>query len=200
VSVDFTVWNALVSTATLLVVAATAIAALRQIRQLRAQNTLAGLLKVLDDWRDPEFQAAWRFVRVELPDKLRDPAFVEDLDNPPIDRVKHRELVLCDWYEQVGSYMKHRLLDETIMLDVSSSSCNTAWHAVEPVITRLRSTRSNSLYENFEYMAVRGILYERAHPNGSYPRDTPRIAEIGGPAAYGKPIQRAAEAPSTETA
>ena len=191
---DFALWNAVVSTVTLLVVAGAAYAALRQIRQLRAQTTLAGMLKVLDDWRDPEFQRLLSYVRHELPEKVKDPAFLEDLDHG-LDQAKHPELAICSWYEQIGSYIKHGLLAESVMMDVASSSTNTSWHALEPVIERMRRTRGAALWENFEYMAVRGILFERAHPKGCYPRDTPRMAELGGAHAYGKPIAK----PASET-
>ena len=182
-SVDLGLWNAIVSTVTLVVVAGAAFAALRQIRQLRAQTTLAGLLKVLDDWRDPEFQNVMRYVRRELPEKLRDPAFLAELDGP-IDTVQHPEIHICSWYEQIGSYMKHGLLDEQVMLDVSSSTCYATWLDLEPVITRMRRTRGDALYENFEYMAVRGILFQRAYPDGCYPRTTPRMAQLDKPAVY----------------
>jgi hypothetical protein len=199
-TLDYGLWNAIVSTVTLLVVAGAAFAALRQIRQLRAQTTLAGLLKVLDDWRDPEFQRILSYVRNELPQKVQDPAFLDDLDDR-LDQVKHPELAICSWYEQIGSYMKHGLLDESIMLDLGSSACNTTWHALSPVIERMRLTRGNALFENFEYMAVRGVLFERAHPNGCYPRDTPRMAQLGGAHAYGKRLASAApEAAVPETA
>jgi hypothetical protein len=193
-TLDYSLWNALVSTATLLVVAGAAFAALRQIRQLRAQTTLAGLLKVLDDWRDPEFQRVMSYVRNELPQKVQDPAFLEELDHA-LDPVKHPEIAICSWYEQIGSYMKHGLLDERIMMDVASSSSNTMWHALQPVVERMRRTRGDALYENFEYMAARGVLFQRAHPNGCYPRDTPRMAEFGGAHAYGRPV----ETPAAET-
>jgi hypothetical protein len=196
-TVDYSLWNALVSTATLLVVAGTAFAALRQIRQLRAQTTLAGLLKVLDDWRDPEFQRMLRYIRNELPEKLRDPAYLAELDGP-YDSAKHPELTICAWYEQIGSYMKHGLLDERIMMDVSSSSCNAVWQAVEPVIERLRATRGDALYENFEYMAARGVLFQRAHPNGCYPSDTPRLAELGGPVVYEQARRTPSPAPEPD--
>jgi hypothetical protein len=197
-TVSFELWNALVSTATLLVVLATALAALRQIRHLRLQTTLAGLLKVLDDWRDPEFQAWLAYVRHDLPVALADPAYLDDLDGP-VDRRKHPELHVCDWYEQVGSYMKFGLLDERVMMDVSSSSCNVIWAGIEPVITRMRRTRGDVLYENFEYMAARGILYQRAHANGTYPRGTPRVAELGGAASYGKPLRAGTEPAASES-
>ena len=58
----------------------------------------------------------------------------------------------------------------------------------------MRRTRGDALYENFEYLAVRGVLFDRAHPHGCYPRGTPRIAELGGPRAYGKPAGAAVDA------
>ena len=177
-TIDYGLWNAIVSTVTLLVVVATAIAALRQIRHLRAQNTLSGLLKVLDDWRDPTFQKWLHYVRMELPERTKDPSYFDDLGLGAIDRVKHPELNICDWYEQVGSYMKYGLLDERTMMDVSSSSCKAAWDSIQPVIERMRQTRGDVLYENFEYMAVRGILFSRANPNGCYPPGTPRMRDL----------------------
>jgi len=191
---DFALWNAVVSTVTLLVVAGAAFAALRQIRQLRAQTTLAGLLKVLDDWRDPEFQQIVSYVRHELPQKVHDPAFLADFDHH-LDQVKHPEIIICAWYEQIGSYIKYGLLDERIMMDVAAGSSNAMWQALEPVIERMRRTRGDALWENFEYMAARGILWQRAHPNGCYPRDTPRMAALGGANAYGVPLEK----PASET-
>ncbi len=175
--VDLGLWNALLSTATLLVVAGTAVAALRQIRHLRAQNTLNGLLKVLDDWRDPAFMRDAAYVRSELPAKLQEPGFLDDFDTR-VDRAKHPELNICDWYEQLGNYVKHGLLDERIMMDVSAASVGRMWDALEPVIARMRKTRGDATYENFEYLAARGVLFQRKHPAGCYPSDTPRMAAL----------------------
>jgi Domain of unknown function (DUF4760) len=191
---DFALWNALVSTATLVVVAVAAIAAFRQIRQLRAQTSLAGFLKILEDWRDPDFKRDLEYVRGQLPAKMREPGFLEEYDSRPVDRAKHPELNVCDWYEQLGSYLKYGLLDEDVMLDVSATSCNTMWKNLEPAIERMRRTRGDALYENFEYLAVRGVLHQRAHPNGTYPRNTPRMAQIGGSMEYGQPSRPANDA------
>lgn len=195
-TIDYGLWNAIVSTVTLLVVAATAFAALRQIRQLRAQNTLTGMLKILDDWRDPAFRALHHYSRIKLPDKMRDPAYLDELDSSPIDRTKHPELDLCDWYEQVGTYLKHGLLDEELFMDIGAAACNGAWQALEPVVLRMRSTRGDTLYENFEYAVARGILFQR-RIGSTYPRGTPRIRELGGATAFGR---RVAEARAETTA
>ncbi len=102
------------------------------------------------------------YVRIELPAKIREPGFLDDFDGP-VDRMKHPEVSMCEWYEQIGSYLKHGLLDE-----------------------RMRRTRGDTIWENFEYMAVRGVLFQRANPDGCYPRGTPRMAELGGPEMYGQ--------------
>jgi hypothetical protein len=176
--IDYALWNATVSTVTLLVVVATAFVALRQVRHLRGQNTLNGLLKVLADWRDPEFQGWLAYMRHELPKRMVEPGFFDELDRNPVERARHPELHLCDWYEQVGSYLKYGLLEERTMMDVSWSSSRTVWNAVEPIIERLRRTRGDTLYENFEYLVARGVLFERAHPQGTYPARTPRMRDL----------------------
>lgn len=183
---DYGLWNALVSTATLIVVGTASVAAFRQLRHVRNQTMLAAFLKILDDWRDPAFQKNLAYVRAELPARLRDPGFLDDLDAGPADREHHPELNVCDWYEQIGSYLKYGMLDEKIMMDVSSSSCNTMWSSVEPVVRRMRRTRGNALYENFEYMAARGVLFQRAHPHGCYPKGTPRMDALGAHAYGGR--------------
>jgi hypothetical protein len=95
--------------------------------------------------------------------------------------------------------MKHGLLDEDLFMDIAASSCNRAWQALEPVILHLRATRGDTVYENFEYMAVRGILFQRR--NGSaYPRGTPRIRELGGPTAFGRRVaERRAETTGSDS-
>ena len=187
-TIDLAFWNALVSTATLIVVATASIAAFRQIRHLRAQTSLAGFLKLIGDWRDPDFKGDLEYVLRVLPSKLAEPGYLNDLDARVIDRTKHRELNVCDWYEQIGSFMKYALIDESILLDVVSSSSNAMWGALQPVINRMRRTRGEALYENFEYLVARGVLFQRAHPHGCYPKNTPRMAQLGEPQAYGKAV------------
>ncbi len=53
-------WALLLNAITLLVITATAIAGLVQLRHLRAQNTLNAELAILKDWSDPHFRD-WRY-------------------------------------------------------------------------------------------------------------------------------------------
>src|SRR6478672_6549728 len=100
-------WSLLTNAITLLVITATAVAALIQLRHLRAQNTLNAELAILKDWNDPQFRQ-WRlYVAGEMQTKIKDPAFLAEYDAPEVDRSRHPELYACDWLEQIGSYLKY---------------------------------------------------------------------------------------------
>lgn len=171
-------WTFVLNVVTLLVITAAAIAALVQLRHLRAQNTLNGELAILRDWSTEEFRNWRSYAAGPLQERYADPEFMAEYDSPRLDREKHPELNICDWYEQVGSYLKYGLVDEAVLLDVTCASVNRMWIATAPAIERMRATRGNAVYENFEYFAVRGVLYLKSHPHGSYPKHTPRMRDI----------------------
>jgi hypothetical protein len=176
--VNLVALNTIFAALTLVVVAAAAVAALIQLRHLRASNQLNGLLTVLETWQNAQFQEWMEFVRDELPAKRTDPAFMDGLRTLPINRRVHPEMHVCDWYEQVGSYMKNGLLEERSFLDIISSNANEYWALLWPVIAILRERRGPSVYENFEYLAARGRLWNKKFPRGAYPSETPRIGDI----------------------
>ena len=151
-------WSLLTNAVTLLVITATALAALIQLRHLRAQNTLNAELAILKDWNDPQFRQ-WRlYIAGEMQTKIKDLAFLAEYDTPEVDRSRHPELYACDWLEQIGSYLKYGLLDADVLLDVTSTSINRLWNQLAPAIERMRDTRGDGLYENFEYWAAKGRL------------------------------------------
>lgn len=163
---------------TFVVIGATAIAAIVQLRHLRASNQLSALLTLLKSWQDPQFHGWMDFVINDLVEKMKDPVFVASLEAIPPERRIHPELHICDFYEQVGSYMKYGLLDEKSFLDVGWR-VTRSWSLLWPVIEIMRRSRKTpALYENFEYLAARGRLWEKRHPGGNYPKGTPRMREI----------------------
>ncbi|HLJ85066.1 MAG TPA: DUF4760 domain-containing protein [Candidatus Eremiobacteraceae bacterium] len=185
-------WNTLLSGSTFAVVAAAAIAAIVQLRHLRASNQLNALLTVLETWQDSQFQECMKFVRDDLQEKVKDPTFLESLRDASGERGAHPELLVCDWFEQVGSYMKHGLLDERLFLDLISGTAVRYWRKLAPVTSQLRARRGAAVYENFEYLAVRGRIWNKKFPDGTYPRGTPRFAELeamdaGTPGVASKP-------------
>lgn len=167
--------NTFAALATLLVIAVAAFAAVVQLRHLRISNQLNGLLTVLHYSQDPEEQHRRTFVLEDLDAKLSDREFRKELMQHPVDPRRHVELSVCDFFEQIGNYVKHGLIDEDAYLDTASGFVETMWEKLEPVIAIMRRTRDQTLYDNFEYLAARSQLWLSRHPRGNYPRNTDRL-------------------------
>ncbi len=173
-------WTAVFSGLTLVVFVLTAIVGVIQLRHLRMANSLTGLVTILQDWQKPEVQRWVSFVRIELREQLKDPSYLEKLAKPgPILRSEHPELNLCDYYEQVGSYVKYQMIDREAYLDVSSVAIVAMWEVLWPLIEVMRKRRkTENVYENFEYLAVIGRRFNEKYPNGTYPRSLPRWRQL----------------------
>ena len=173
--------TALASVGTLIVIAASAIAAVVQLRHLRQSNQLSGLLSVLDLFQQPHMHDLFNFVRHELPARMQDPAFRAGLDAAPIDRREHPELYLCDLYDQVGSYMRSGLIDADVLAQSQWVNIILNWTILEPVITVVRRTIPN-VFENFEFLVAYAVRWRQNHPHGNYPNS---LAHVSTPEALG---------------
>jgi hypothetical protein len=171
--VNAEVLNAIFSGLTLVVFIVTAVAAIVQLRHLRSNTSLQGLTMVLQDWQKPEMQAWIRYVRLELPEKLKDPTFCDEFRRR-LDRVHHPELHVCDYWEQCGTYIKYGMIDRLTFLDSSCATIVRLWESIYPAIVIMRERGGPSVYENFEYLAVLSKQWIDAHPNGAYPANMPR--------------------------
>ena len=158
---------------TFVVIAATAVAALIQLRQLRTTHQLQGLLAVLSLPYEPALSDAFMFMTHELAQKMKDPAFRRELENPAPDRAVHKELRVCDYYERLGSMIKYGLFEEELYFD--NSSPERAWGVLEPVIAIMRRKRGPGVYDNFEYLVARSRDWDARHPNGAFPAGTSRL-------------------------
>ena len=172
------VWSTIFAGATFVVIAATAIAALIQLRHLRASNQLNTLLTLMRMWQAPDLQEHMGYVRSELPRKFKDPDFMAAYAADSISRSEHRELLVADYWEQVGSFMKFGLMDEESWIDVAGAQVYAMWQLLEPIIKAMREVRGPTAFDNFEYAAVRARLWFEKHPDGTYPRGTPRMEQL----------------------
>ena len=168
--------NTLGTVTTVIIVAAAAIAALIQLRHLRASNQLAALLTLMEQWNDPSWQSVYKIVRVDVAGQSRDPAYLADFAQP-VDRSKHPEILVCDFWEQIGTFAKYHLVDPNVLLDSTGSQITISWEIMQPAIEVMRR-RNLSSYENFEYIAVLATLFNRRYPVGAYPRGFPRMKDV----------------------
>src|SRR5215469_4481269 len=122
------------SIATFIVIAATAIAAIVQLRHLRTSNQLAGLLNILGRSEDPIF-AEWRDETKKVAEeKLSDSAFRHALERGDYDRRSAPWIHLYNWYDYVGSLVKQGLVPEEAVMDVYSQVLVGDWKTGQDII------------------------------------------------------------------
>jgi hypothetical protein len=172
----FDLINSLSQLGTLLVVIATAVAGIAQLRHLRASNELEALLRLTEQLREPHMQVALGFVQRELEGKLRDPAYRAELAHIGfIDAHAHPEMDACNWFNEVGALVKGRLIDEHVFLDLFARLVTYYWKQLLPVIAILRRERGASQYEDFEFLARLAQTWTAAHPGGAFPKRVARM-------------------------
>ena len=161
---------------TLIVIAASAIAAVIQLRHMRSSNQLSATLGLMERWATPQFREIMNFVFLGgLERKMADPAYRAELMNSRADILAHPELEMLGFWETIGSLVKMGYISEEAFFDQAGLICVEAWSKLAPVIAIMRRGGDLRIYDNFEYLASRAKMWEAAHPGSEFPRGTPRL-------------------------
>ncbi len=165
-----------VQVCTLLVFVGTAVAALAQIRHLRASNELEAILALSDQMQGAELQNALRYVQNELEARLAERAYRDELAAVGyVDPRRHPEMDACNWFNQLGTLLQNRLIDERTCLELYARLVNYYWDRLAAVVAILRRSRGPAQYENFEYLALLAKRWIAEHPKGAYPARAQRL-------------------------
>jgi hypothetical protein len=157
--------SAFAETGTLIVILASVLAALIQLRHIRAGNQLQALLSLERDFRAPELQSALGYVQERLPLRLDDPGYRRELEAIGfIDPVAHPEMIACNWLNEMGTLVKRGLVSEATFMDLFA-------RLIVPI---MRRTRGQAQYHDFEYLAMRAAAWLERNPHGTSPRAFPR--------------------------
>ena len=172
--------NTLATFGTFLVIAATAIAAVVQLRHARSSNHIAALNELRETQEKPEFQAARHFVESELAAKLEDPLFRYQIDKPLARNDETRPLIARvnaygNYYEGMGLLVKTGLVDRKLVLEMWCDLAVQAWESLAPVAAITRRRVGDAVWENFEYLTVLAQDWMTANPKGTYPAGVRRI-------------------------
>jgi hypothetical protein len=160
---------------TFFVIAASAAAAMYQLRHMRAANQLQAILALEEHFRDPSLQSALTFVQDELPRRLEDPAYRLELERRGyIDAGRHPELLLCNWFNKMGLLVKHDIVSEDAFMDLFARLIVYYWDVLSPAIALMRRTRGEGEYHDFEFLAVRGREWLAINRAGSFPKGVER--------------------------
>lgn len=125
---------------TTLVIAATAITALVQIRQLKLATQLEGFLALHREYASPEMYAVREYVANELPKRLQDGQYREELEKGAAFIGTHPELVLGNFWEKVGTLVNTGLLEPNLYLEMGAYRVIEAWNQLADVIELRRRT------------------------------------------------------------
>lgn len=163
---------------TLIVIAASAIAGLVQLRHMRGSNQIAALTEFRETMESDKFQAAQAFVSYDLPKRLNDPAERIKATAIPFRDEYTAISTVANMYEALGGLVKSGVIDRDVACDVVALIVVRNWDALVPVTTYLRHRLgSRALWENFEYLALLSKRFIAAHPEGAYPQGEPRLPE-----------------------
>lgn len=162
------------SLATLVVVAITAYAALRQMRHIRSGNQVAALLPLIAEYRSAEVSESLNYVMSGLADDLRDPKARGGVSAIPATGPARKAMKAINFYESVGAMICARVLDlELVMRYFILPS--EMWAIAEDYIALSRRTRGPEVFENFEAMVAFEQKYAARHGTSLYPSGLPHV-------------------------
>ena len=162
---------------TAVIIATTAIAAVIQLRHIRASNELTAFSEAMELWYAPSVQEGFRFIQHDLEEKMKDPAFRNDLDSAGVvDHTRHPELSPVDFFDNIGVMVSLGLLREEVILHPASQLVENLWERLSPTIAIMRRKRGRQLYVSFEYLAARARVWQDRYPEGFQVKGWERLA------------------------
>ena len=166
--------TAIASIGTFVVIAATAIAALIQLRHMRSSNQIVALNNIWQTAASADFRDASNFITQQLPRLLEESDFRRKIITSKVitalDEMAPVRFV-GNFFETFGGFTKAGIVDERLAYDVWGGPIVLFWRLLAPIIANLRASTANpGLWENFEYLYVRCEDYIDKYQAGSYPK------------------------------
>jgi len=168
--------SAIAAIGTFVVIAASAIAAIIQLRHLRSGNQISAITGVQEVIESAEFRNARRFIQNDLPRLMKEPHFLPRIAQRVLDDELTSFNLVGNIFENLGAFCKYGIIDKEIVCDLFSGPILSSWTVMMPLIAiRRRHLEAPALLENFEYLASLCEDFETRHPDGAYPRGARRM-------------------------
>ena len=169
-------FSAIAQIGTFVVIAATAVAALVQLRHLRAANDMAAASAFIMEFEGVELRDAFAFVRMQLKQRLEDPTFRAEIVGAIQDRSKHPEIAVLNFFDLWGGHYRGGAINRTWFMRHNAGVVLGFWELLEPVVVLSAAPDgTNTAFEAFEYLSVKAQDWIAAHPKGDYPRGVRRM-------------------------
>lgn len=167
--------TALASLGTFVVITATAIAAIVQLRHMRASNQIDAINSITDFQESAHYLEALKFVNERAPELSKNPDFRKLMymnPSPPALQPLH---TVANLYERLGALVKHGAIDADVACDLWSDTILSAWDKLQPIIAAKRHVTGPEPWENFEYLAGLCKTWIERHFGSSLPRGARRV-------------------------
>jgi hypothetical protein len=166
--------SAIASAGTFVVIAASAIVALVQLRHTRGSNQIIALTECRETLESEEFQSARQFIVQELPRLLNDPDIRRTVAGGAYLPMELRQAGnVANFFESMGAFVRFNIIDRRIACDLWCGVVVTCWNALLPMI-RIRRSIDSGIWENFEYLAVLSEDFMKRNPT-TYPAGLRRM-------------------------
>ena len=167
-------WATAASIGTFVVIGATAIAAMVQLRHMRAGNQIAAVMKLDSVLETDEFRNARRFIQDELPQRLREREFRKELARAPLGPGARVLLLLGNCYEEMGLFVKRGIIDPDMACDLWAAQVAGDWDQMAAALAIIRRGHGSATWENWEYMVSVSRRWVVRHPDGTFPKNQKR--------------------------
>lgn len=144
--------TAISSAVTAVVIGASAVIAIVQIRHLRKAAQLESFLQLMSEATGPQMASWAAYVETTLPERLKDETYRSELAEGHIDFEHHKELALGAYWEKVGTLVHFGLIEPEVFVDFAGYICPYHWRLLGDVVV-LRRRRNPRIWERFEEFA-----------------------------------------------
>ena len=167
--------TAIATVFTAIVIGASALAALLQIRHLRTGNQISAYNECRETMEGSEFREALAFIRNEIPERLADPETVALIAGSALRNEYAGIRLVANLFESMGLFVKTGMMDERIACELWSGIVLASWNNLRPLTAELRRRHGPGVWINFEYMAMLSENFIEHFPGGGYPATARRM-------------------------
>jgi hypothetical protein len=167
--------SAFAAVGTFFVIAASAIAAIVQLRHLRMSNQISTMLEYERLLLDECFLEK----RTELVERVGDWVGDREILERIVTRAGREYRVVssvANVFENMGSMVRYGMLDREVSLSLWAHLAFSTWETLAPLTATIRARiGTDAIWENFEYFAALSTEYIEQHRTTTYPKDVPRL-------------------------
>lgn len=171
--VDWGEVTAIATGASVVVVAASVILILAQLRRQGEEQFVSGTAPLFHVWEDDEFQQAMQWVLYDLSERTWR-AFVAAHRGQYGERAFVR---VGAYFNRIGYLVTRRLLggEDRLLLDTVAGPAIAVWRKIEPLVLEARLIENATMFQDFQAMLPR--CYECYAPNQPVPAPVREGAE-----------------------